>query len=170
MRKYVYSAALAASMLTLNACEKNASANDVTAAFGGAPPLEEAASVADCAAANLSLVSEGDGTFAFVNNGKSACSMQGYPGVSPLNSGKAPMTSVRLQRDEAAKPKLVVLEPKGKAVFMLASDKSYGACTTAPAVEASLPGQKNQKFTANGEVKICGDYVYLTALQAPAKG
>lgn len=163
----VYAALVSAMLLT--ACDKNAQAGgDLQSAFGGVPDNTETVAVADCTAAAINLTYVSDGQFAFVNKGKHACSMQGYPTLKVLDGSKTQLP-VRIQRDTNTKPVPVTIEPGGKAVFMVASDQSYGACASAGGVTSSAPGL-SYEMTAMGATKICGNYAYLTPVQAPPKG
>ena len=115
MTKYGVLYVAVVSALLLTACDKNAQAGGgLTDAFGGVPDNTETASVPDCRPGALSLTYVSDGQYAFVNNGKAACSLQGYPSVTPLNASQAPMASVKMQRDSNSKPVPVTLAPGGK--------------------------------------------------------
>ncbi|MGW8374463.1 DUF4232 domain-containing protein [Streptomyces sp. ODS28] len=154
-------------------------AKDTTAQSGSAS-RSASASGATCSSADLGMsVGRGDPgagniryPLVFTNNGDTACTLKGFPGVSLMQ--KDGQTIGKPAVREGAQGGAVRLAPGAKAHAVLhtlndgVSDKP---CWKQPyLVKAYAPGSKDMSTAKPNGLRVCGDEFSVTALKAGAAG
>ena len=178
-RMRIQQAAALVALAGLAACNNGgrSSSGDTASVASAPPPMSTPASApppaapAACRTGDLSVAKVSSdagagqryGTYAFVNTGPEACTLQGYPTVVLFDQDGQRADSVTAVQTEAAynnvggPPQATTLAPRGKAVFFTsftgiqATDKP---CVTVSRLQITPPGN-TQAIELQDALSIC---------------